>query len=671
MQYINQLIKESSPYLKQHAHNPVNWIPWSDDVFNQAQKEDKMVLISIGYSACHWCHVMEKECFEDEEVATLMNKFFINVKVDREERPDVDQIYMTAVQLMNQTGGWPLNCFTLPNGKPIYGGTYFPKEQWMYILKSLHETFIKERKKMEEYANKIQKGIVDSELIQQKKIVETFSHDVLEGLVSRWSKVFDHTNGGPLKAPKFPLPNNYEFLIDYALHKNDQNVLNHVELTLDKMAMGGIYDQIGGGFSRYSVDMLWKVPHFEKMLYDNAQLIQLYSIAYTVFKKPLYKKIVYQTIDWLEREMRTKNGAFYAALDADSEGEEGKFYVWKEDEFEKALGELSDFGKTVYEIGKNGYWENGNNILLRTKTDDKLALELNMSIDVFQEKLNKVNELLLTHRNLRIKPGLDDKLLTSWNAMTLKALCIAYATFNEEHFLTLANSNLQWLLNEQIQVDKVIHVWKNKTDAIDGFLEDYAHLIDGFISYYTISREEEILLKANELTKKTFELFFDEKASMFFFTSNESNLIARKMEITDSVIPSSNSVMARNLFYLSKYFRKTKWEKISQEMLSNVYNQMANYGSGYSNWAILLNYFIFPFKEILVIGNNSIQKGIDLLQLRLPKFLLATREKEQTILPIFEEKQFSPEISIQICEKGTCLFPCKTIEEVKKIILKP
>jgi len=323
--YTNELIKESSPYLRQHAHNPVHWIPWSDDLFKRAKRENKPVLISVGYSACHWCHVMEHECFEDEEVAALMNKHFINVKVDREERPDVDQVYMTAVQLMTQRGGWPLNCFTLPDGRPIYGGTYFPKDQWVHILRSLDHTFRTDLDKAVWYAEKLHEGIVLHELIDEPVKNEDLTQEKLHELVLRWSRSFDISEGGDARAPKFPLPSNYQFLLHYGVRFDHEKTLLHVELTLDKMAMGGIYDQIGGGFTRYSVDMLWKVPHFEKMLYDNGQLISLYANAFRHFKKPLYKRTVYQTVEWLQREMLSKDGAFYSALDADSEGEEGKF----------------------------------------------------------------------------------------------------------------------------------------------------------------------------------------------------------------------------------------------------------------------------------------------------------------------------------------------------------
>lgn len=364
-----------------------------------------MVLISVGYSACHWCHVMEHECFEDEEVAALMNNHFINVKVDREERPDVDQVYMTAVQLMTKQGGWPLNCFTLPDGRPIYGGTYFPKAQWMYILKSLEHTFQNDLSKAEEYAADLLEGIQNSELITEPQKIEFFSEEKTHELVLRWSRGFDSLEGGKSHAPKFPLPKSLEFLLEYGVKYQHEKVLKHVELTLDKMALGGIYDQIGGGFCRYSVDMLWKVPHFEKMLYDNGQLLSLYSNAFKHFHKPLYKRIVYQTIEWLQREMMTSEGAFYSALDADSEGEEGKFYCWTPEQMKEVVGDDFEWVKDFYSLNQRGFWEDEKYIPLRTESDKSFAHKMSWTMEELEEKIANINEKLLDERKHRVRPG--------------------------------------------------------------------------------------------------------------------------------------------------------------------------------------------------------------------------------------------------------------------------
>ena len=667
-QYTNDLINETSPYLLQHAHNPVNWVAWSNDVFETAKRENKLVLVSVGYSACHWCHVMEHECFEDEEVAMLMNKFFINVKVDREERPDVDQVYMTAVQIMTQKGGWPLNCFTLPDGRPIYGGTYFPKEQWMHILKSLYHTFNNDYDKIVEYAEDLHEGIISSELISTAVNNVQFLESHLDELVQRWSTIFDSMQGGSGRAPKFMLPSNYSFLLDYALNSGNEKIMLHVELTLDKMALGGIYDQIGGGFSRYSVDLMWKVPHFEKMLYDNGQLLSLYAEGYKSFEKPLYKRIIYQTVEWMEREMLNKNGAFYSALDADSENTEGKFYVWTESELEVILGDDFLWVSDLYQVSQRGYWEEGNYILLRNDSDEDFMRKMNWSLDTFESNVKRINELLLAKRRERIRPGLDDKCLTSWNAIALKGLCDSYAVLKDEYFLYLALKNAKWLVDNQFRTDGGL--WRNHksgTSNIEGFLEDYAHVIAAFISLYEVTLDESWLNKANDLTRYSIDHFEDKNSRMFFFTDEKTSLIARKMEVSDNVIPSSNSVMARNLFYISKYFKNYVFEEQAIQMLANIYDGMEMYGSGYSNWAILLNHMVYGLYEFVVVGDNAKIKHEELIVQRLPKGLFACSKKESK-LPIFQDKPLADEALIYLCTSGTCFMPTEDVDRAIKFI---
>ena len=669
-EYTNKLIKESSPYLLQHAHNPVDWVPWSDTVFEQAKRENKLVLVSVGYSACHWCHVMEHECFEDEEVAAIMNKFFINVKVDREERPDVDQVYMSALQIMTQKGGWPLNCITLPDGRPIYGGTYFPKEQWMYVLKSLHDTFTNELDRVEKYAADVHKGISLSEVIQAPASIVPFQEDKLKELVLRWSKGFDLKNGGATHAPKFPLPNNYEFLLDYALNSRDEKSKNQVELTLDKMAMGGIYDQIGGGFSRYSVDMLWKVPHFEKMLYDNGQLVSLYAKAYKTFKKPLYKKVVYQTIEWLERELSDSSGAFYSALDADSEGVEGKFYVWTKDELKNCLQKDFEWVSDYYQVNQMGFWEDGNYILLRHENDIEFANKMNWSVDELEKEVNRINEILLSERSHRIRPGLDDKCLTSWNAIMLKGLCDAYSVFQDDLFLHLAIKNAKWIMDNQLKDSgEIYRSYKNGTSTINGFLEDYAHVIDAFITLYTITGEDNWLNKSKELTDYAISKFFDSKSGMFFFSDKNTELIARKMELMDNVIPSSNSVMARNLYYLGKYFHDDNYTSKAKQMLANVYDGMESYGSNYSNWSILLNHEVYSLYEFVCVGEKSKEFIKELGTEKTQHVLIAHSPSSSNSLPIFNDKKLD-ESTIFVCTEGTCFQPVKNIDDAIKLVIQ-
>ncbi|HIP36201.1 MAG TPA: thioredoxin domain-containing protein [Crocinitomix sp.] len=655
--YTNELIKETSPYLLQHAHNPVNWMAWGDEAFEKAKKEDKLVLVSIGYSSCHWCHVMEHESFEDEEVAKLMNDYFVCIKVDREERPDVDQIYMTAVQLMTGSGGWPLNCFTLPDGRPIYGGTYFKKNEWIELLNNLHNTYTKDKQRMLNYAQNLTQGIQQSELIASPVTPSEFNMEIIEEVAVIWKRNFDSKDGGMNRAPKFPLPNNWDYLQQYALFSLDSTIMHQVDLTLKKMAFGGIYDQIGGGFSRYSTDVKWKVPHFEKMLYDNAQLVSLYVYAYQRSKKPLYKKVVYQTLEWVYREMTTSNGAFYSALDADSEGEEGKFYVWSKQELKEVLTD-SEFEilQSYYEINPKALWE-GSYILLRD-SDVEFDKEL-------EQKMSKINKKLLKVRNNRVKPALDDKSLTTWNAMMLKAYVDAYTVFGESMFLQAAFKNADWIEKHQTQVDGgLYHTYKNGTSKIDGFLDDYVFTIDAYLSLYEATFDEKWIVKAKQLTDYAIKHFEDDETGMFYYTSNTSaKLIARKMEINDNVIPASNSQMAKVLFKLGKLLANTSYLSKSKQMLSNVFDSIYTYPSGYSNWSMLALYMINPYYEVAITGREWKDKLEKLNQHYIPNKVVMGGE--QSTLELLKGK-FLNETTIFICQEGACKMPVTKVAEAVK-----
>jgi uncharacterized protein YyaL (SSP411 family) len=664
--YTNRLIHESSPYLLQHAHNPVDWFPWCDEAFEKAKKENKLVLVSIGYSACHWCHVMEHESFEDEEIAAVMNKFFVNIKVDREERPDVDQIYMNAVQLMSGQGGWPLNCFVLPDGRPIYGGTYFKAEQWMNVLHQLREIYVSEREKVENYAAKLTQGINE-----ESSFVETSeeNEDPFPEMISRWENRFDNLEGGANKAPKFMLPNNYLFLLRYAHLKNDDRVKDHVEITLDKMAMGGIFDQIGGGFSRYSTDMIWKVPHFEKMLYDNAQLITLYSEAFRLFKDDLYKETVYKTIEFIQNELTGPEGEFYSALDADSEGEEGKFYVWTKEELNNILGKDYDWVAAYYDLNGISHWEHGNHILLRRMTDEEFSRKNNSSLAELKFKVENVNQKLLDERNKRIRPGLDDKTLTSWNAMMVKGLCEAYQSFGEEKFLVLAEKNMNFILSHQLLADgSILHSYKKGKSTINGFLEDYAFMIEALISLYESTGKENYLNYAVKFTNYTLQKFYDEKSGMFYFTSiDDPALIARKFDIHDNVIPGSNSVMANNLFLLYRLIENSEYEKFALKMMANIIPQMANYGAAYSNWGIQLLYHQHPFYEVAITGKEAKIKAKTIQKEYLPNKIVAFSEIESN-LPLLTSRLKNGQTFIYICRNKSCNLPLNDTEAALKLL---
>ncbi|WP_291800023.1 thioredoxin domain-containing protein [Lutibacter sp.] len=661
--YTNSLINETSPYLLQHAHNPVDWHAWNAETLELAKKENKLILISIGYSSCHWCHVMEHECFEDEEVAAIMNQNFINIKVDREERPDIDQVYMNAVQLITGKGGWPLNCITLPDGRPIWGGTYFPKKNWINALTQLAELYAKTPEKAIDYAEKLTEGVKNSNLISFNNTTEGFTTEDLKSSVTEWKQTMDFDLGGRIGAPKFPMPNNYQFLLRYAIQAKDNEILNYVNTSLTNMALGGIYDQIGGGFARYSVDKKWHVPHFEKMLYDNGQLVSLYAEAYQATKNELYKNTIYQTLQFIEREQTSSEGAFYSSLDADSNNKEGKleegaFYVWRKEELKLILTADFELFSDYYNVNNYGFWEHDNYILIRKDNTSQILKNHSISIEELEEKVTSWQKILLKKRNKKDKPRLDDKSLTSWNALMLKGYINAYTVFNEKHFLDVAIKNATFIYTKQLQENgNLNHNYKNGKSTINGYLEDYATVIDAYIALYEATFNEMWLNTAKQLTDYTFDHFYDTERAMFYFTSNEDpNLITRKMEIEDNVIPASNSIMARNLFKLSHYYSNSYYLKVSKQMLANVKDRTQKYGSGYSNWLQLMADFSRDYYEIAISGENAFEKLHELNENYIPNKLIAGSTKNSK-LPLMEGRYNESETYIYICVDGACQLP--------------
>ncbi len=663
MQSSNRLLHESSPYLLQHAHNPVDWFPWGEEAFSKAKKENKLVLVSIGYSACHWCHVMEHESFEDARVADIMNQHFVCIKVDREERPDIDQIYMLAVQIMTGQGGWPLNCFTLPDGRPIYGGTYFPKHSWTDILQQLSAFYKNNPAKAEEYAGELTQGLHKAELIHPNPDGYAFSKDILKDLFYNWQSHFDLTEGGPNRAPKFPLPNNYQFLLQYATLNKSQPLFDYINLTLSKMAMGGIYDQLGGGFARYSTDYLWKVPHFEKMLYDNAQLVSLYNEAFQATQNPLYRQVVYETLAFADRELTSPEGSFYSALDADSEGEEGKYYVWTKEELQNLLGNDFALFADYYNVNEKGLWED-NYILLRDKSDEVFAKQHHISMEDLQKNISHCKALLLQERSKRVRPGLDDKQLTSWNALMIKAYADAYSAFAESAWLEKAVKAAGFIFEKCTKHDGgFFHSYKNGKATVNGLLEDYCFMIEALIALYQASGQETWLYKAEELMQYTLKHFHDPLSGMFFFTPDDhETLIARKTEINDNVIPASNSCMAKNLFLLGQYFGNSSYTDKAKAMLHNVQPNMARYGSGYSNWAQLLCWLAFPFHEIAISGPQAMNRLAELNKTYIPNKLVAVSTQESSV-PLLQDRFDKQQTSIYVCVDNTCKLPVDSVPE--------
>jgi hypothetical protein len=673
-QYTNELINETSPYLLQHAHNPVNWKAWNDKTLNEAKTSNKLILISIGYASCHWCHVMEHESFEDSLVAQIMNKNFINIKVDREERPDVDQVYMNAVQLMTGSGGWPLNVVALPDGRPVWGGTYFKKEQWMSVLEQISEVYKENPQKLVEYANKLEAGIKSLDVVNLNTNDIEFKHEFVSDAVAKWSQSFDRIKGGTNRAPKFMMPNNLHFLLREAYQNNNTDLQGYVNLTLTKIAFGGVFDHVGGGFSRYSVDDKWHVPHFEKMLYDNAQLVSLYSDAYLITKNPLYKDVVFETLEFIKRELTDANGTFYSSLDADSTTpsgklEEGAFYVWQEEELKRLLGDDFQHFSNYYNINDYGLWEHNNYVLIRKDSDDVFSKKYNISIDDISKKKTSWKKLLLKERAKRSRPRLDDKVLTSWNALMLKAYVDAYRVFDNKEFLNAAIKNAEFILNTQVKEDGgLYHNYKDNKSTINGYLEDYATVIDAYLSLYENTLDEKWLTTSRNLANYAFDHFFNDETKMFYFTSDtDTKLVARHTEYRDNVIASSNSIMAKNLLKLSHYFDNEAYAETSKMMLHNVVPEMAEFPSVFSNWFDLMLNYTNNYYEVAVVGSDVYAKIKALNTYYLPNKLIIGSTSENN-LPLLQNRYVDGKTLIYVCVNKACKLPVEAVEQAVTFI---
>ncbi|WP_111307856.1 thioredoxin domain-containing protein [Confluentibacter sediminis] len=672
--YTNDLINETSPYLLQHAHNPVNWNAWNDKTLAKAKSENKLLLISVGYAACHWCHVMEHESFEDSLVAQVMNKNFINVKVDREERPDVDQIYMNAVQLMTGSGGWPLNVIALPDGRPVWGGTYFKKDQWIDILNQISKLYSENPNKLYEYAEKLSKGIKSLDVVNLNTDEPIFEASYINDALKNWEKNFDYHDGGTKQTQKFMMPNNYHFLLRNAYQNNDTDLQEFVNLTLTKMAYGGVYDHIGGGFSRYSVDEKWHIPHFEKMLYDNAQLVSLYADAYLITKNELYKTVIEETLDYIKNDMTASNGAFYSSLDADSNNPEGKleegaFYVWTKEELKTLIKEDFDVFSDYYNINNYGLWEHDNYVLIRKDDDPSIIKKHHLTDNQLSEKKQHWKSILLTVRNKRPKPRLDDKTLTSWNALMLKGYTDAYRVLGTKAYLEAAEKNANFIINTQLRQDGGLnHNYKDGKSTINGYLEDYAATIDAFISLYENTLNETYLTTARDLANYTFDHFFDDSSKMFYFTSNsDASLVSRSIEYRDNVIPASNSMMAKNLFKLSHYFDNEHFSKTAMTMLNNVKPEMKEYPSGYSNWFDLMLNYANSFYEVAIVGKDARQKLADLNTHYVPNKLIAASTTENN-MPLLESRYNPQQTLIYVCVNKACKLPVADVNKALEFL---
>lgn len=667
---MNNLEYSSSPYLLQHADNPVHWQEWSEEILQKAIDENKPLIISIGYAACHWCHVMEHESFSDEEVAAYMNENFVCIKVDREERPDVDRIYMDAAQIISGHGGWPLNAFALPDGRPFFAGTYFNKNQWMDILTKISDLYKNDYQKVVDYADQLTQGIrshsLSNKLSNQKMKLDKSEY---ENLFLGWESQIDFNKGGFNRAPKFPLPVAWEFLLQYNYLTDNNEALNAVLITLDEMAKGGIYDQIGGGFARYSVDAYWKVPHFEKMLYDNAQLISLYSHAYQITKNSRYKEIIEQTIEFINRELSNSNGEYYSSLNADSEGEEGKYYIWTDHEFSEAIDDnLEKLIADYYQISTVGNWEHGKNILLPKNSKEKFAEDHDIDLAQFNSILKKANGQLFKYRESRIRPSTDDKILTSWNALMLKAYIDAFKALGNKKYLQSAISSAIFLETKMLNDDgSLFRNYMNEKVSINAFLDDYALLAQSYMELYSVTFNKHWLELSKNLVDYCIDHFLDKKTGMFFYTSDISeSLIARKHELTDNVIPASNSVMANVLLKLGHYYDNDTYITMAERMFGHVTENVKNSGPWYANWAILMGMISFEPTEVAVMGDKAILINNEMQSNYLPTAIFLGGDSEN--LPLLKAKLVDDETWIYVCRNKVCKLPVdNAIDALKQI----
>lgn len=662
---MNRLSQQTSPYLLQHAHNPVDWYPWGEEALNKAQTENKPILVSIGYSACHWCHVMERECFEKDDIAAVMNEYFVCIKVDREERPDVDAVYMDAVQAMGVRGGWPLNVFLLPDSKPFYGVTYLPPQNWVQLLKSINDAYGKHYSELAESAEGFVRNMVASESEKYGLVNSTsnYSTDELDLMFEKLKEHFDIKKGGMDRAPKFPMPSIYKFLLRYYDISQNPEALAQLELSLNRIALGGIYDHVGGGWARYSVDDEWFIPHFEKMLYDNAQLLSIYAEAYSLTQNPLYSARIFETINWLRKEMLSPDGGFYSALDADSEGVEGKYYIWTEDELKDVLGSDFSWFSRLYTISKQGNWEHGYNHLHLTNYPEDTAKAAGIFDEEFGKRYRESLSKLSEKRESRIKPGLDDKILASWNGLLIKGLADCYRALGDETIRELAVHTGDFIFTKMSADRQLHHSYKSGKATITAFLEDYAAIIEGYIGLYQITFDEAWLYRASQHADYTIEQFYDEKEGFFFFTdASGESLIARKKELFDNVIPASNSIMATNLYMLGKLLDRETYLNISENMLSKMNKILLADVQWVTNWAALYCLKTVPTAEIAIVGEDA-----DLMRKDFDRFFVPNKivvgTKTSSDLPLLQNRsEINAKTAIYVCYDKACQLPVTSVE---------
>ncbi|MDB2581266.1 thioredoxin domain-containing protein [Schleiferiaceae bacterium] len=669
----NELHQSGSLYLRQHANNPVHWQLWSADVLAQAVKDERLLLLSIGYSSCHWCHVMEEESFEDEEVAALMNAHFTSIKIDREERPDLDARYMSAVQLMTGQGGWPLNCIALPDGTPVWGGTYFSKADWMAALSQISQMWKETPQTIQDYAQQMREGLSDMVLVSTSGTPGSFVASDLEDVLIPWMRGWDEVNGGLTHAPKFPMPSNYSYLLQHGILSQNDRTLSFVHNTLNKMALGGIYDFVHGGFTRYATDRFWKVPHFEKMLYDNAQLIGLYAKAYRNDHQDLYAQTISQTVSWLQREMKLDSGLYAAALDADSATsenprEEGGYYTWRIDELEDlALPHFEAF-KWYFDISEHSAWE-GKYILHRTQPIKALAERLDIDEAAANESLLHWQQVLASASADRIescpKPLRDPKALTCWNALLVVGLAEAHRALPKNGYDKMATALLDTLLHTVCANGKIAHQYLHGAAEGDGFLDDYSSMGKALVEVFLLTGNEVYLEYAKQTATSIEKLFPLEGAFRLYTNAFDSNW-QKQLEIEDNVIPSANSMWADFFHSVGLLSDHTDWKTQAQRALSAIHTKVFRYGPNFSNWLEQGLTQAFDSKELVITGPGAKAAAEDLQRTYLQPGTLILWREEPSDLAHFKGR-ISTTLTYYLCSNNACQLPTTELNQLLKL----
>jgi hypothetical protein len=678
--YTNQLIHESSPYLLQHAHNPVEWYAWGDAAFEKAVKEDKPILVSIGYAACHWCHVMEKESFENEQTAAFMNTYFVNIKVDREERPDVDHIYMQACQLISGAGGWPLNMFLTPEKKPFTGGTYFPpkpyygKPSWLDVLVYVMETFQKERDKVEKQADMLVEYIQKSGSIQADiKILPAgdglFSTADVQTVSTALLSQADETEGGFGSAPKFPSAMALLYMLRKNFYITGDKELQHLHTSLHNMMYGGIYDHVGGGFARYSVDRYWKVPHFEKMLYDNALLGHLYAEAASMLSVPAYKRITTETLDFILREMCSDEGGFYSSFDADSEGGEGIYYTWQKQEIEKLLGDDAAFFCAAFQVEENGNWEHTN--ILHRKTELPPNDALMQAGEIHQKRIANCLATLFKHRQKRPAPALDDKIITGWNALMSSALIAGYKATGNRLYRDAAEKNVQFMLHKCMRGHNnyaLYHSYKNGTAKHVAVLDDYSSLITALLDVYQVTGTITYVEHAIEMNRYVGEHFSDKEEIFYFFTeANQTDIPLRSMELYDHATPSGNAMQCINLQKLAVITGDASLTNRAEKMLHVMKKNLFKIPVSYGQWLCGALNYAYPCIETAICGKDAKQllHAINTGHYYPNQIIMTDDTGDMKNYPLVQNRFHALVTRIYNCRNYECHIPVKNLEEYK------